>query len=78
MNINSIEEEHEISLKNILQYVRKNTKGLLLLALVFIIILLVERINYINSLVYPVLKPITNFGGPVEYVKTRKQKKFKL
>lgn len=78
MKINSIEDNDEsqnLSLQGVLQYVRKNATGLLLLAVVFIIILLVERINYINSLVYPLLKPLPNFGGPIEYVKDRKSKK---
>ena len=60
-------EEESFTLSSALQYIRENIVGLLLLIFAIIIIVLVEHINYINALTYPVIKPpgLGAISGPV-------------
>lgn len=73
-------EDEPLTFYSVIQYIRENIIGLLLLIFVIFIIYFVDYINHLNTLLYSMPSPIPGFTNstPLKNVITNnKHKKFK-
>ena len=62
---------------SVIQYIKENFVGLLLLLLVFLIIYFVDHISRINALIFAMPSPIPGVSAPTNHVITTITKKTK-
>ena len=58
--------EQRLTLNSIIEYIRENFIGLLLLISVVLIIYVVDHINYLNSIVFTTPSPIMGISNKIQ------------
>jgi uncharacterized membrane protein YqjE len=58
--------EQILTLNSIIEYIRENFIGLLLLVLVVLIIYVIDHVNYLNSVVFTTPSPIIGVSNSIQ------------